>query len=65
MDKRKEKSFIRMNTIICLITMLIIGIVNYLMKDMEWWQVMISLFAIVICSSVVNSLNIVFHMRKK
>ena len=64
MDKRKEKSFIRMNTIICIIT-IIIGIVSYLMKDMEWWQVMISLFAIVICSAVVNSLNIVFHMRKK
>lgn len=65
MDKRKEKSFIRINIIICIITMLLISIVTYFMKDMEWWQGMLCLFAILICSTVSNSLNMVFHFRKK
>lgn len=65
MNKKQEKSFIRTNIIIYAITMIIVWIVCYLMKDMELWQLMIALFIILICSAVINCLNMVFHIKKK
>lgn len=65
MNKKQEKSFIRANIIICVITIIIIQIVCYLMKDMEWWQTILALFLILICSTIINSLNMVYHLKKK
>lgn len=65
MNKRQEKSFIKTNIIICIITMILIWLVCYLMKDMEWWQSTITIFIILIGSTVLNSLNIVFHIKNK
>lgn len=67
MDKRKEKSFIRTNAIICIITMLTIGVVSYLslMREMKWWQLMIYLLAIIVCSFAFNVLNLILHTRKR
>lgn len=65
MNKRQEKSFIITNIIISAITLIIIWIVCYLMKDMEWWQTMLALFSILICSMVTNTFNIVFHLKSK
>lgn len=65
MNKKQEKSFIRTNIIIYAITMIIVWIVCYLMKDMALWQLMIALFIILICSAVINCLNMVFHIKKK
>jgi hypothetical protein len=65
MDKRTEKSFMRINSIILISTMLMIGVVTYLIKDMEWWQTMICLFIILVCSFICNLCNFIFHVRKK
>lgn len=65
MNPKQEKSFIRTNIIINIITIINIIAVSYFMKDMEWWKVMMCLFTIIICSSVLNSFNIVHHLRKK
>ena len=65
MDKKVEKSFIIMNIIINIVTAIIILIVSYIMKNMEWWQLMLSLFVVMICSGIINAFNIVYHLRKK
>lgn len=64
MSKKTRKSFIITNIIIYGITMILVWLVCYLMKDMELWQLMIALFIILICSTVINSLNLVFHLKR-
>ncbi len=65
MNKKQEKSFIKASIIICAITMILIWVVCYLMKNMEWWLLMIAIFIILIFSAVINSLNMVFHIKNK
>lgn len=65
MNKKEEKSLMIINIIITIFTIIIINVVSYLMKDMEWWKLVLSLIAIIICSGILNSLNIVYHLRKK
>lgn len=65
MNKKQEKSFIRTNIIIYVITMIIMWTVCYLMKDMELWQTLIALLTIFTCSTIINALNLVFHIKKK
>lgn len=65
MNKKQMKSFIIIEIIIYIITTIAIFLICYLMKDMEWWQLMITLFTILICSTVISSLNMVFHIKKK
>lgn len=64
MSKKQEKSLIITNVIITIFTIIIIYVVSYLMKDMEWWKLVLSLLAIIICSGILNSLNIAYHLRK-
>ena len=64
MSKKQEKSLIITNIIITIFTIIIIYVVGYLMKDMEWWKLVLSLLAIIICSGILNSLNIVYHLKK-
>jgi len=64
MNKKEERSLIITNVIITIFTIIIIYVVSYFMKDMEWWKLVLSLLAIIICSGILNSLNIVYHLRK-
>lgn len=65
MDKKSKKSFTRVNIIICIITLIVIGAASWFMKDMEWWKFTIILFIIMICSMIASAYNFVFHIRKK
>lgn len=65
MSKKQEKSFIITNIIINIVAMILIFLVDYFMKDMEMWKLILCLLLIIICSGIINSFNIVYHLRKK
>ena len=65
MSKKQEKSFIITNIIINIVAMILIFLVDYFMKDMEFWKLILCLLLIIICSGIINSFNIVYHLRKK
>ena len=65
MNKKQERSFIITNIIINIVAMILIFLVDYFMKDMEMWKLILCLLLIIICSGIINSFNIVYHLRKK
>lgn len=63
MSDKNRKEFIITNIIINIIAIILICLVDYL-PNIKLWIMVLLILAIVICSSIINSLVMVYFLKK-